>query len=428
VCSYSLSTASQGIGASGGVGSVGVTASPGCDWTAASNDAWLSVTTGASGNGNGTVGFLAAPNPGVSQRSGTLNIAGQTFTVTQAGTALNCTYTLGPTIQSIVPVGGGTGSVQLTTTPGCPWTSASNVSWILITGGAAGSGSGTVQYSVLANAGPQRAGSLTIAGQNFGITQSGDPSVRITDVRSITDFGNVPGFTSGSWLQITGVNLAPTTRIWQASDFNGDNAPVNLDGISVLFNGKFGFMYFTKPDDEFGPSQINVQAPGNLGDGPVNVQALNHFAVSNIFTMQKTALAPGMLAPPKFNIGGKQYLVATYGTNYFFVGNENLLPGAPFRPAKPGDILYVYGVGFGDTTPYFAPGVIPRVLTQLNAQAKFQFGPALVTPYYAGYYPNFIGLDLFGLVVPDVPDGDHQITVLVNGQPLAQTLYLTVKR
>jgi len=255
-----------------------------------------------------------------------------------------------------------------------------------------------------------------------------DPSVRITDVRSITDFGGAPNFTSGSWLQIKGVNLAETTRIWQTRDFNGNNAPVNLDNVSVLFNGKFGFMYFTKPDDEFGPSQINVQAPADLGDGPVNIQVLNHFAVSNTFVVQKTALAPGMFSPPKFNVGGKQYLVATYGSDYFFVGNENLLPGAPFRPAKPGDILYLYGVGFGDVTVNIPPGVIPTVLTQLNAQVQFQFGPALVTPYYAGYYPNFIGLDLFGLVVPDVPDGDHQITVLVNGQRLAQTLYLTVKR
>ena len=63
--------------------------------------------------------------------------------------------------------------------------------------------------------------------------------------------------------------------------------------------------------------------------------------------------------------------------------------------------------------------MIPTVLTQLIAQVQFQFGPALVTPYYAGFYPNFIGLDLFGLVVPDVR---------VNGQPVAQTLYLTVKR
>jgi uncharacterized protein (TIGR03437 family) len=135
-----------------------------------------------------------------------------------------------------------------------------------------------------------------------------------------------------------------------------------------------------------------------------------------------------MFSPPKFNVGGKQYLVATYGTDYLFVGNQNLLPGAPFRPAKPGDILYLYGVGFGDVTANIPSGVIPTVLTQLIAQVQFQFGPALVTPYYAGLYPNYLGLYLFGLVVPDVPDGDHLITVRVNGQPLAQTFYLTVKR
>jgi len=159
-----------------------------------------------------------------------------------------------------------------------------------------------------------------------------------------------------------------------------------------------------------------------------NIVVLNHFETSNTFVLQKTPLAPGMLAPAKFNVGGKQYLVATYASDFFFVGNENLVPGAPFKPAKPGDILYTYGVGFGDVTPAVAPGVIPRPLLPLVAQVKFQFGPALVTPYFAGFYPNFIGLDLIALVVPDVPDGDHQITVLVNGQPLPQTLFLTVKR
>jgi len=253
-------------------------------------------------------------------------------------------------------------------------------------------------------------------------------SVSITDARSITDFGGVPTIASGSWLQIKGSGLAFTTREWLVSDFNGDFAPTSLDGVSVSINGKPGFISFIKPDDQFGPSQVNVQAPADPTLGLVGVTVTNSAGVSNTFLVQKTALAPGMLSPAKFNVSGKQYLVATYGSDYFFVGNENLLPGAPFRPAKPGDILYVYGVGFGEVTPSVPPGVIPRVLLPLVAQVKLQFGPTLVTPYFAGFYPNFIGLDLIAFVVPDVPDGDHQITVLVNGQPLPQTLYLTVKR
>ena len=422
-CSYTLSASNQSVAFGGGSGTVDVTGPVGCGWTSKSNDAWLTITAKGSENGNGTVGFLAALNTTGAARSGTLTIAGKTFTVNQAGP---CSYTLSATSLQM-DANGGTGTVDLATSSGCGWSAVSSAPWLTVTAGSPGSGNGTVSFLATPNLGSAvRSATLTIGGQTFTVNQSG--TIVITDVRSITDFGDVANFTSGSWLQVKGVGLAPTTRIWQASDFNGNTAPDNLDNVSVLFNGKFGFMYFTKPDDALGPSQINVQAPADLPDGPVNIVVLNHFAVSNTFVMQKTALAPGMFSPPKFNVGGKQYLVATYGTDYFFVGNENLLPGAPFRPAKPGDVLYLYGVGFGDVTVNIPPGVIPTVLTQLNAQVQFQFGPALVTPYYAGYYPNFIGLDLFGLVVPDVPDGDHQITVLVNGQPLAQTLYLTVKR
>jgi hypothetical protein len=62
---------------------VTVTTTSGCAWTAGSNAPWLTITSGASGTGNGTVGFAAAANTGVA-RTGTLTIAGQPFTVTQA--------------------------------------------------------------------------------------------------------------------------------------------------------------------------------------------------------------------------------------------------------------------------------------------------------------------------------------------------------
>src|SRR5579864_1055709 len=82
-CSYSLSAAAQSFGASGGAGSVNVIAGQGCGWNAASNASFITVSSGASGAGNGPVGFTVAANS-VAARSGTLTIAGQTFTVNQA--------------------------------------------------------------------------------------------------------------------------------------------------------------------------------------------------------------------------------------------------------------------------------------------------------------------------------------------------------
>ena len=63
----------------------GVTRRRGCAWTASSNNTgWLTVTSGASGTGNGTVAFSAAANATTRRAAGTLTIGGQTFTVNQA--------------------------------------------------------------------------------------------------------------------------------------------------------------------------------------------------------------------------------------------------------------------------------------------------------------------------------------------------------
>jgi hypothetical protein len=45
------------------------------------------------------------------------------------------------------------------------------VDWISVTGGANGSGNGTVSFSVAANAGAARSGTLTIAGQTYTVNQ-----------------------------------------------------------------------------------------------------------------------------------------------------------------------------------------------------------------------------------------------------------------
>jgi uncharacterized repeat protein (TIGR01451 family) len=81
VCSYSISPAGQSIASSGGNGSVSVNATGDCPWTATSNASWITITSGASGNGNGVVNFTVAPT--TAPRSGTLTIAGRTFIVWQ---------------------------------------------------------------------------------------------------------------------------------------------------------------------------------------------------------------------------------------------------------------------------------------------------------------------------------------------------------
>ncbi|MCU1290661.1 MAG: hypothetical protein JWN60_2890 [Acidobacteria bacterium] len=167
-CSYSLSPTGVNIGQAGGTGTVSVTGGASCAWTAVSNVSWITITSGNSGTGNGTVNFSVAPNNGASA-SGTITIAGQTFTVNQAAA---CSYNLSSNVAN-ASTGGGTGSFTVNSNAGCAWTAQSNASWITITAGSSGSGTAIVSYSTASNTGNARTGTITVGGQTFTITQDG---------------------------------------------------------------------------------------------------------------------------------------------------------------------------------------------------------------------------------------------------------------
>jgi hypothetical protein len=82
-CTYSISPTSQSFDSNGGTGSVGVTTQSGCSWTAVSNSSWITITSNSSGTGSGTVNYSVASNTSTSARTGTITIAGRTFTVSQ---------------------------------------------------------------------------------------------------------------------------------------------------------------------------------------------------------------------------------------------------------------------------------------------------------------------------------------------------------
>ncbi|HVM61429.1 MAG TPA: hypothetical protein VMV72_11245 [Verrucomicrobiae bacterium] len=96
-CTYSLSPTSAFSPASGGTGSITVTAGSGCSWAATSSVPWIVITSGASGTGNGTVNYSVAANTAVYGQTGTVWVANQAFTVYQY-----CQPLAGPVIDGSV--------------------------------------------------------------------------------------------------------------------------------------------------------------------------------------------------------------------------------------------------------------------------------------------------------------------------------------
>lgn len=104
-CSYSIGPSFAAFAATGGAARVVVNAPAGCAWTATSNTGWMTVTSGASGTGNGAVVVQALANAD-GQRSGTVTIAGQTFSATQATPGASACGALDVTSQVAVNQGG----------------------------------------------------------------------------------------------------------------------------------------------------------------------------------------------------------------------------------------------------------------------------------------------------------------------------------
>ena len=215
-CTYAVAPAAASIAAAGGAGSpIAVTTATGCTWTAAATVTWLAITTGATGSGAGTVTFTAEANSG-SQRTGALTVAGHTVTVTQAASSTPCTYQVSPSQQSIAAVGGAGSPFSVTAGAGCTWTAATAAGWITITSALTQTGAGSVTFTVAANSGAQREGTLTIAGRTVTVTQAAAaPTTPPTCVTSLSPASDTVGLagTTGRSVQVK----APPSCDWSAA-------------------------------------------------------------------------------------------------------------------------------------------------------------------------------------------------------------------
>jgi hypothetical protein len=169
-CAYVVTPAERSFPAGSTSASVTVTAGEGCPWTASESANWITIRSGETGTGSGTVSYRVAENGTTAPRTAALTVAGQSHTVTQAGVAPTCRYSVSATPRRF-PAAGGTGTVAVTVSPGCLWTAVSKATWIIITDSASGSGSGTIHFSVTANTGGSRSGKITIGGKSVDIRQ-----------------------------------------------------------------------------------------------------------------------------------------------------------------------------------------------------------------------------------------------------------------
>lgn len=240
-------------------------------------------------------------------------------------------------------------------------------------------------------------------------------------------YGEYHAASPGSFIEIYGSNLAAKTGDWSLSFVSG-TAPTTLDNVSVTVAGVPAYVAYVSPD------QVNALIPdGTPTSGSAPVVVTFEGSASNSFSLSMNALEPGILAPSNFKVNGRQYAAAFHANNTF-VGNGHIV-GIQTSPAKPGETIVFYGLGFGpaqDSSGNALPlaGQIITVANSLTNDFQFLFGtnqePGNIA--YGGMASNYTGLYQFNITVPlDAPSGDLPLLVTLNGANVPQTLYITVQ-
>ena len=173
-CAFALLPPSRSFDALGGTAAFDVNAPPACAWTSASTAPWLTLVSGQSGTGNGTVAYAVAPNADASSRAGNVTVGGAAHAVTQSGVS-SCSLSIDPD-DGQFPVGGGSGQFDVSAASTCAWLASSRSGWIRVLDppGGLGTGSRRVSYSLDANGDAgTRTGTITVGAQTFVATQAG---------------------------------------------------------------------------------------------------------------------------------------------------------------------------------------------------------------------------------------------------------------
>jgi uncharacterized protein (TIGR03437 family) len=211
----------------------------------------------------------------------------------------------------------------------------------------------------------------------------------------------------GGWATILGANLAGGTAI---ASTDGTSLPTTLDGVSVSIDGLPAFVYYVSP------SQINVIVPDDPANGGVNVQVTRQGVSSNVVTADKEDFGPSLF------LFTSRYPAAAHN-NGIYLGPPNLLSGVVTEPAMPGEVILLFGTGFGPSDPPVAAG---QLVTNAAPAAQLVTATVGGVPANVQGYLVYPGMYQFNLTVPQLAAGDAALELSVAGRGTQSGVMLSI--
>jgi uncharacterized protein (TIGR03437 family) len=218
-------------------------------------------------------------------------------------------------------------------------------------------------------------------------------------------FGTTATIQPSEWVSIYGTNLASATATW-----NG-NFPVSLGGTSVTINGKSAYLWYVSP------VQINLQAPGDTATGSVQV-VVTTSAGSATSTVTLAQFAPSFLLLDSKHVTGiilrSNGSGAYGGGTYDIIGPTGSSLGYPTVAAKAGDIVELYAVGLGPTSPSEPAGQAYSGAAPTTDPVTLLINNMTVVPLFSGL--TGAGLYQLNLMIPSgLGTGDVPLQAMVGG-------------
>lgn len=222
---------------------------------------------------------------------------------------------------------------------------------------------------------------------------------------------------ANTWISVFGQNLSSGSRAWAGDDFKQNVLPTSLDGIQVLLNGRpMAVSYIS-------PGQINALVFSDVPPGSAYLTVVSSLVTSAPLTVNVQSVFPGLFTLPQPN---SKYAAAVAFSDSLLVAPIGALgAGVNTRPAKPGEIIELYGTGFGPTNPADKPGMLPAVPLPLAAAAQVFFG-GVPSPSVSFAGLTAAGLYQFNVVVPNVANGDQPVVVRVGNATSQANVFVSI--
>lgn len=223
-----------------------------------------------------------------------------------------------------------------------------------------------------------------------------------------------PQFSPGAMLTLFGAGFQASGyfRVAGPGDFIGNAFPTVLGCVGVQINGEAAPLTYVSA------TQINLQVPDDIGSGPVTLVIAVNAGRPNELRSDVATLNNVQPYAPAFFVFSNNSVAAQFANTSTPVADPIAVPGG--RPAKPGDIVTVYGTGFGATSPAVAAGAIASGVANVTQSVTVTVGGVVLGPSdvsYAGLSPGSIsGLYQFNIRIPaSTPAGNIPISIQIGG-------------